>query len=158
MRDLGCTNMKCRMCLIGGLPADVQYWGTSQTTNGQHIACYVRRVSVKCRSRVGQQSRYITQLKPETESLTTLIPSNMSHQTHAEQIISTEIRPRLKPIYRQICQMLVDHYNNQVSENVGILSVIHWPSPDRLSINRLQWPTVNRNQYLTDAQPINYGA
>ena len=54
MRDLGCTNMKCRMCLIGGLPADVQYWGTSQTTNGQHIACYVRRVSVKCRSRVGQ--------------------------------------------------------------------------------------------------------
>lgn len=59
MDDLECTDMKAgyikeEHVSYRGLPTDVQYWGTSQTTNGQHTDCYVGRVSVECRSRVGQ--------------------------------------------------------------------------------------------------------
>lgn len=47
MHDLGCTDMKCRIHKRGAclsyrrLPTEVQYWAASQTTNGQHVGCYV---------------------------------------------------------------------------------------------------------------------
>ena len=110
----GQDTSKRSMCLIGGcrLSYSIEQHLRRPMVN---IGCYVGRVSVECRSRVGQQNRYTTRMTPKTESLTTLIPSNISYQTHAVHIVSTEIWARLDQYIERYVKMLVNRYNNQVS-------------------------------------------